>query len=267
MATINRSGGAIHYDVTDERLPWFSDTPTIVFHHGVGACADVWRGWTSALMERYRLVRFDMRGHGRSTMPANFNWTIAGMVADLHAVIEATCNSERVHLIGESIGGTVVLAYAIAHTERVRTVSVSNGAHRGGSLTNLDDWAETMGRGGMEAWSAQMMQRRFHPGAISKNQWQWYETQQASANAQAILDAVGVLVGADMTDELAQLTAPVLLMHPDASPFIPIPVMDELRAGLRDAQLRVFPHAKHGLPFSHAGPCAAQVAEFLSMRG
>ncbi len=266
MAATTSAGCEIHYDVTDERLPWFKDSPTIVFHHGVGACADMWRGWTSALMERYRLVRFDMRGHGRSSVANGATTTIAALAADLDAVVQAACGDERIHLVGESVGGTVVLAYTLAHPHRVRTLSVSNGAHRGAPIGNLDDWAELMGQGGMAAWSDRMMQRRFHPGAISKQQWLWYQTQQASANGQVILDAVRALVAADLTPRLNELKLPVLLLHPDGSPFIPIPLMDELRARLPDAQLRIFPHSKHGLPFSHADQCALQVAEFLGAR-
>ena len=40
--------------------------------------------------------------------------------ADLDAVVQAACGDERIHLVGESVGGTVVLAYALAHPRRVR---------------------------------------------------------------------------------------------------------------------------------------------------
>ena len=109
-----------------------------------------WRGWTSALMERYRLVRFDMRGHGRSSV-ANGATTIAALAADRTRSFRLHV-ATNVYLVGESVGGTVVLAYALAHPRRVRTLSVSNGA-RGAPIGNLDDWAELMGQGGMAAWS------------------------------------------------------------------------------------------------------------------
>ena len=57
---------------------------------------------------------------------------------------------------------------------------------------------------------------------------------------------------------------PVLLLHPDSSPFIPVALMAELREALSDARLRVFPRARHGLPFSHAGECAQEMARFVS---
>jgi pimeloyl-ACP methyl ester carboxylesterase len=60
---------------------------------------------------------------------------------------------------------------------------------------------------------------------------------------------------------------PVLLLHPDASPFIPLALMAELNAALPDSRLRVFAHTRHGLPFSHAQECAAEYARFLREHG
>jgi pimeloyl-ACP methyl ester carboxylesterase len=57
---------------------------------------------------------------------------------------------------------------------------------------------------------------------------------------------------------------PVLLMHGDSSPFIPVPVMTDLKARLKEARLQVFAHARHGLPFSHGRQCAATLRAFLA---
>ena len=68
---------------------------------------------------------------------------------------------------------------------------------------------------------------------------------------------------ANLTSELARVACPVLLLHPDSSPFIPVPVMAALQRALPNARLQVFAHARHGLPFSHTAECAAAVAHFL----
>ena len=186
------------------------------------------------------------------------------MLADLDAVIRDSCGDASIHLVGESIGATVCLAYAMTWPERVRTLTISNGAHLGVSVEALDDWATTMRDDGMDGWSKMMMQRRFYPGALSKDAAAWFETQQASADSHAILSAVEVLVGADLREDLPLANMPTLIMHPDASPFIPVPVVADLHSRLPDARLKVFAHAKHGLPFSHASVCAQTVRDFLS---
>ena len=203
-----------------------------------------------------------MRGHGASPLPAGFRWSLAALVDDLLAVADAT-GAERFHLVGESTGGTVALAVAARHPERVLSVTVSNGAHRGGSIRNLEPWRRIIREEGMAAWSAHMMGQRFFEDALTDGMRRWYETRQADSDPDAILGATAMLVAVDLLPELQRVTCPVLLLHPDSSPFIPVETMAELKRALPDARLQVFAHARHGLPFSHAAECAAAVAGFI----
>ena len=65
--------------------------------------------------------------------------------------------SRAFHLVGESIGGTAALRFAARHPERGRTLTVSNGTHRGSGITNLESWRGLIDEGGTAAWSAHMM--------------------------------------------------------------------------------------------------------------
>ena len=259
---VERAGGAIAFEVIDHVPPWLSPAPTVLFHHGIGARSMCWDGWTPALACRHRLVRFDMRGHGASSLPTGFRLSLSALIDDALAVADAT-DTDRFHLVGESTGGTVALALAARLPERVLTVTVSNGAHRGGSIRNLEPWRRIIREEGMAAWSAHMMDQRFFEDALTREMRRWYETQQASADPDAVLGVAAMLVAVDLLPELDHVTCPVLLLHPDSSPFIPVETMAELKRALPDARLQVFAHARHGLPFSHAAECAAAVAGFI----
>jgi pimeloyl-ACP methyl ester carboxylesterase len=252
----------LRYQVFDQRLPWYRGGDTIVFHHGLGACADLWLGWLPALSERYRIVTFDMRGHGESVCAPRHKWDIECMLGDLNAVLEATTDGS-VHLVGESIGGTVALAYAMTWPERIKTLTISNGAHIGASIGALQDWRDIIERDGMGGWSRMMMERRFYPGAISRAAREWFETQQSQSDPSAILGALEVLVGADLRPDLALAHMPVQILHPDDSPFIAVSVAADLCERLPNARLQVFSNTRHGLPFSHASQCAAALSTFL----
>ncbi len=232
-------------------------------HHGVGACQEIWGGWLPALMDRYRILRFDMRGHG-ATGPAR-DLTMDSLADDLFAVMDAA-GVQRAHLVGESIGGTIALTAALRAPERFRTLTVSNGAHLGASIESVSDWRRIIETQGMAGWSAHMMAGRFHPGALSPDEWHWFETQQATANPDTVLALLGALVGADLVDRLPGLKPPLLLLHPDGSPFIPVPVMADFHARVPGSRLHVFGHAKHGLPFSHAAECARLLRGFVDGR-
>ena len=97
--------------------------------------------------------------------------------------------------------------------------------------------------------------------------WNWYEREQAGANADFVLRAVRLLVGADLSSDLGRLRMPTLLLHGDSSPFIAPGVLADLKSKLADARLQVFAHARHGLPFSHAKECAQMLRRFLEEVG
>lgn len=267
MPKAGTAHGALHYDVVDQVAPWQVGGDPVLFHHGIGAGADLWAGWRPALADRYRLVAFDMRGYGRSEIPAaDFKWSLELLVDDLIAVADAA-GLRRFHLVGESIGGTVALAAALARPARIATLTISNGAHLGASIQRVEAWRRQLDEGGVKGWSDAFMADRFHDDALSPERWAWFAAQQEKWPRDSILNALGVLIGTDLTARLGEIRCPTLLLHPDDSPFIPVPIMAELHRHLPDAELNVIGHARHGLPFSHATECAAALRVFLGRHG
>ena len=259
--------GVLHYDAIDIAAPWLSKGLPILFHHGIGSSGALWRGWFPALIERYPVIAFDMRGCGRSSRPpADFKWSLERMIDDLFAVADAA-GLKRFHLVGESLGGTVAIAAAIERPERIATLAVSNGAHLGSSIQRVEVWSRQLEDGGTAGWSHAFMPDRFHPGALDAEREAWFEAQQAEWPRESILKALGVLIGTDLTPRLNEIRCPTLLKHPDGSPFIPVSAMAELHRLLPDARLNVIGPARHGLPFSHAAHCAGLLRSFLDARG
>lgn len=266
MAFAPTAHDRLYYEVVEQAAPWLERGLPVLFHHGIGSSSALWRGWYPALLDRYPMVAFDMRGCGRSHIPsAGFDWSLERMVADLFAVADAA-GLPRFHLVGESIGGTIGLAAAIARPDRIATLTVSNGAHLGATIGRVHAWKKQLDEGGPAGWSKAFMHDRFHADALTPQQWQWFEAEQARWTPDAILNALAVLIGADLTPRLGAIKCPTLLLHPDGSPFIPVPVMAELHRLLGDAQLNVIGHSRHGLPFSHAGQCAGLLRTFLDAR-
>jgi pimeloyl-ACP methyl ester carboxylesterase len=259
--------GSLHYEIVDRVAPSRVPREAVLFHHGIGASAGIWAGWFAALADAHRLVSFDMRGYGRSHVPAaDFAWSLDLMVDDLFAVADAA-GLQRFHLVGESIGGTVALAAALARPQRIATLTVSNGAHLGASIQRADAWRRQLDDGGVKAWSDAFLRDRFHDDALSADQRAWFAAQQEKWPRESILNALRVLIGTDLSPRLKDIAQPTLLLHPDGSPFIPVPVMAELHRLLPDAELNVIGHSRHGLPYSHATVCASLLRAFLDRKG
>ena len=253
----------LYVSLLDMTVPHHAKPETLIFHHGVGANHELWAEWLPILSPHYRIARFDMRGFGRSASAIKQDgWSLESLTHDVLQVADAV-EATNFHLIGESIGGTIVLATALKAPERVRTLTMSNAAFRGGAVQNVTHWQTLLRNEGTLAWSKEMMAARFHIDALNDEQWQWFEQQQASHPIDSIVIARDILVGADLGPRLQDVRSPVLLMHGDGSPFVPVPQMVELRDKLPNAELHIFGHAKHGLPYSHAIPCAETLLRFL----
>jgi pimeloyl-ACP methyl ester carboxylesterase len=83
------------------------------------------------------VVLYDLRGHGMSERPAT-GYSVAGLVADLAALLDALAIARPVALVGNSFGGLLALAFAIAHPSRVERIALID-AHDG-----TDGWAAQM---------------------------------------------------------------------------------------------------------------------------
>lgn len=266
MPFVQRGDQRLHYEVIELTEPWRSNPATLLFHHGIGAVSGIWSEWVRALADRYRIVLFDMRGYGRSDVPpADFHWSIGLLAEDLLAVADAS-GTARCHFVGESIGGTIGLYTALEHPDRFLSLTMSNAGHVGGSIQKVENWRRTIAERGMSGWSDDFLADRFHPGALNRERWDWYSAQQATDDPHSVLNALAVLVGMDLSARLGAVRVPALILHPDASPFIPVAVAAQMHAGMPDAELHVIGHAKHGMPFSHGRECAAILRRFLDRR-
>lgn len=252
----------IAFDVIDAVPPW-SRCETVIFHHGIAANRHLWHDWMPSLIDRYRIVGFDMYGCGDSSGGDDpEDWAAAARVDDLFAVADAA-GAERFHVVGESYGGTIALMSALRAPGRVATVTVCNAAHIGSSIESVALWESMLDEVGVKGWSDHMMQQRFFPGALSPQQETWYAMQQSGHTKTSIVNILRALLAIDMTNELGKLKMPALLLHADSSPFVPVAVMADLHRRLPESEMQVFAHARHGLPFSHARPCANALRAFL----
>lgn len=266
MPMIETGSGALHYDLCDVVPAWIEKPQTILFHHGIGANIHIWADWLPVLATRYRLLRFDMRGFGKSVQPQrDFRWSFDALTDDLLKVADAA-GADRFHLVGESIGGTVAMACALRAPQRLLSLTLSNAAARGGLVSNVKGWRDVLAQEGQAGWARLLMTSRFHPDALDPGVHAWYQRVHESCSMDATLALADLLLGADLTSRLGEIKLPTLLLSPQSSPFIPLEVMAAMRAAIRGAELQVFAHSKHGLPLSHGRACAETLAAFLARR-
>ncbi len=263
MPTLQRPEGALYYDLTDIAPPWAKPRETILFLHGLAIDSDIWSPWLPALVDRYRVVRLDLRGFGRSFVPKDHaGWSMDAIAADVRAVMAAV-GADKVHFIGESTGGTVGLYMALHQREALLSLTTVSAAHRGGAIGRVTALRDEIATLGMDKWSERLMAQRFHEGGISPEMWRWFHGVQRKAEPRACGDLLDMLVQVDLTARLKEITTPTLIIAPDDSPFVSVESAVERLRAMPNARLQVIANARHGVAFSHGAECAAAVSSFL----
>src|SRR5437764_3720153 len=94
----------------------------VVLIHGVGNQLEAWDGVVALLHDRFRLLRYDLRGHGESEkVPGPY--AIEDFSDDLLALLDAL-KVERCDVAGFSLGGLVAQSFALRHPKRVRKLAL-----------------------------------------------------------------------------------------------------------------------------------------------
>lgn len=100
---------------------------TVVLIHGVGMNHSVWSPQIDALTARYRVVAYDMLGHGGSALPTAAP-TLDEYGSQLERLLDAL-EIERAHVVGHSMGALVALEFALTHPNRAISVVALNAVY------------------------------------------------------------------------------------------------------------------------------------------
>lgn len=151
----------------------------VVFIHGFGLDSGMWNPQWRAFAQRHRVIRYDLRGYGGSSLPEG----TYSHVDDLLALIDFL-GAGPVHLVGLSLGGRVALRVAAQEPQAVRSLTLADAALDGHVWT--DDW--------LQRW--RRMTEAAKGGNLNEAKKFWREhILFAPANAQAdVADSLRVMI-------------------------------------------------------------------------
>ncbi|MFI8633620.1 alpha/beta fold hydrolase [Microbacterium sp. NPDC077663] len=110
----------------------------VVLTHGAGLDHSMFEVQAAALIDHgYRVIVWDMRGHGQSTLADGARFAARDAPGDLDALL-LECRTERAILVGHSLGGNVVQAFAREHPDRVRGIIVIDSTWNVGPLSMVE---------------------------------------------------------------------------------------------------------------------------------
>ena len=202
-------GIELFYTVDDFTDPW-AEAETVVLHHGMAKNHKLWYGWIPTIARHYRVVRFDMRGMGQSTAPQpGYPWSVDNFAGDLLEFMDKL-ELERVHLIGETVGGSIAMRFATLHQERLLSLTACT------SPTSFDDphhgeSADLIEREGVAAWVENTIGRRLDPQIVPPEYTRWYAEQMAATPAH-VVSGFQRNAGGDLRPLLGAVKTPTLIL-------------------------------------------------------
>lgn len=263
MPLLQRPEGDLYYEVCDIVPPWVEHKQTILFLNGLAMNSDIWVTWLPELVPYYRVIRTDLRGFGRSFVPGKDDpWSLELIAQDVLAVMQAT-DTERIHFVGESTGGTVGMYMGIEHPQALASLTPVSAAHAGGSITMADRLRDEIAEIGMDAWSERLMGRRFHAGAITEAMQRWFHDVQRASVPHVCVNLTNMLIAMDLTDRLGEIKVPTLILSPDDSPFVVVEEQVKRLRAIPGSVLHVVANSRHGVSHSHGPECGRALREFL----
>jgi pimeloyl-ACP methyl ester carboxylesterase len=250
---------------------WGEGRP-VVFVASWALTSEMWAYQVAHLADAgFRCIAFDRRGHGRSDVPAG-GYDLDTLADDLGAVIDGL-GLRQADIVTHSMGGSEAARYlARRGTGKVRRVAML--APAGPCLTQKADNPYGAPRAYFEAriaeWKADFPkwtranQAPFFTPQTSEAMQEWLVAQMLSTPTPVAIAAFRALIDGDVRPDLARIDRPTLIVHGDKDASAPLEITGRrFAAGIRGAELKVYPGAPHGLFVTHMAQVNRDLEAFL----
>jgi len=258
MNTINANGISINYRVEGSG-PW------VTLSHSLSCDLTMWDAIAVALAPTFTVLRYDTRGHGRSSAPEGaYDFDL--LVADAIGLLDAL-QIGRTHFIGLSMGGMIGQHLALAHPARLDRLVIANSTSRippeAGPL-----WDERIA----------IARRQGCAGLVEGTLGRWFtagfrEEQPAEAAriGKLIADTppagyigcAGAIRALDITARIDAIRAPTLVIAGAEDPGTPPAMSEAIAARIAGARLEVIARASHLSAVERPAEFARLVGDFL----
>lgn len=257
---ITANGISINYEIDGAaKAPW------VVFSNSLATNLSMWEPQVAALKDKFRILRYDQRGHGSTDAPAG-RYTFDLLIADVLALLDAFA-IERPHWVGLSMGGATGLGIAERFPDRLDHVVVCD-TTCASTPASAQQWEERIAivtREGIEAIVEPTVRRWHPPEAVAANAPHIDKVRQMirTTPVNGFIGCSAALADHDFRSAIATVTRPVLFLVGEKDGVNP-PAMQELHAALPDSQFVELAGAGHISNLDQPAAFNRALADFLS---
>jgi 3-oxoadipate enol-lactonase len=162
MPFIDANGTRFNYQIDGP-----ARAPVVVLSNSLGTTLSMWDSQVAALAQKFRVLRYDMRGHGLTTVTPG-PYTIEGLAGDVVGLLDLL-KIERAHFCGISVGGALGQWLGANASNRFESLTLSDTAARIGTVDGWNARIKTVREGGMLSVADAVVSRWFTDGFVKRS--------------------------------------------------------------------------------------------------
>jgi 3-oxoadipate enol-lactonase len=224
-----------------------ADAPVVTMSHSLGTDLSMWDPQARVLARRYRVLRYDTRGHGGTDAPAGA-YTLSQLADDARALLKAL-GVARTHWVGLSMGGMIGQTLALSSPELFRSLSLCDTSSRiPADMKHIwDERISTVDAKGMEPVVEGTIARWFTPKFIEAHK-DVVDSVRAMIRRTPPKGYVGcchAIKALDLTDRLKAITLPTLIIVGAQDMGTPLSASQAINQQIKGSELVVLDPAAH----------------------
>jgi 3-oxoadipate enol-lactonase len=215
------------------------DAPVLVLSNSLGSTSDMWDPQVPALTERFRVIRYEIRGHDSAPVPDG-PYSLDDLGGDVVALLDRL-GVECAHFAGLSLGGMTGMWLAVNAPERVdRLVLMCTSA----MLSADHDWplrARTVREKGTGAVAEAVVERWFTPAYVEANPdvAERMRTMVADTPSEGYAGCCDAIDAMDLVQDIAAVKAPTLVIAGREDPATPPRHAEQIAGQIPGARLEL----------------------------
>ena len=241
------------------------DAPVVVFSNSLGTTGVMWDAQAAGLSERFRVLRYDTRGHGGSPAPPG-PYTIGDLGDDVLALLDRL-DLERVSFCGLSIGGMTGMWLGVHAAERIERLAI---CCTGMQLPTAEMWTERAAlvrREGMSSVIDATIERWFTPGFPERSPEVVARIREAflTTDPEGYAGCCEALAEFDMRGRLGGVRAPTLVIAGEDDPVGTPERAAAIGAEIEGSRVVVLPEARHLAAVEQADAVTRELEQLLTV--
>lgn len=239
---ITANGISIHY-----QLEGPASGPVVTLSHSLATNLSMWDPQIHALASRYRVLRYDTRGHGKTDAPDG-SYSLEQLAEDARALLQAL-GIPRTHFVGLSMGGFIGQILALTYPQMLQSLVLCDTTSRvpPEAKAMWDERIRVAANQGMEPHVEPTLGRWF-TGPFREQRAEVVTSVRGmirGTNPRGYIGCCHAIAALNLTDRLSVITVPTLIIVGEDDPATPVAASRTIHERIKGSQLVILKSASH----------------------